>query len=86
MTARIAIYGAGAIGGYMGALLADTDAEVTLIARGPHLHPPCAGVSESHPVRKILEDRNQVHTPELHTELESSPITRNLLPLEKLWA
>tara|TARA_B100000676_G_scaffold24465_1_gene21991 strand:- start:10332 stop:11327 length:996 start_codon:yes stop_codon:yes gene_type:complete len=37
MTARIAIYGAGAIGGYMGALLADTDAEVTLIARGPHL-------------------------------------------------
>lgn len=34
---RIAIYGAGAIGGYLGALLADTQAEVTLIARGPHL-------------------------------------------------
>ena len=34
---RIAIYGAGAIGGYLGALLADTDAELTLIARGPHL-------------------------------------------------
>ncbi|MBT5435670.1 MAG: 2-dehydropantoate 2-reductase [Alphaproteobacteria bacterium] len=34
---RIAIYGAGAIGGYMGALLSDTTAEVTLIARGPHL-------------------------------------------------
>jgi len=37
MATRIAIYGAGAIGGYMGALLADTAAEVTLIARGPHL-------------------------------------------------
>ncbi len=34
---KIAIYGAGAIGGYLGALLADTQAEVTLIARGPHL-------------------------------------------------
>jgi 2-dehydropantoate 2-reductase len=34
---KIAIYGAGAIGGYLGALLADTDADVTLIARGPHL-------------------------------------------------
>lgn len=38
---KIAIYGAGAIGGYMGAKLAstakETDAEVTLIARGPHL-------------------------------------------------
>ena len=34
---RIAVFGAGAIGGYLGALLADTAAEVTLIARGPHL-------------------------------------------------
>jgi 2-dehydropantoate 2-reductase len=34
---KICIYGAGAIGGYLGALLAGTDAEVTLIARGPHL-------------------------------------------------
>ena len=34
---RIAIYGAGAIGGYLGAKLATTDAEVSLIARGPHL-------------------------------------------------
>lgn len=34
---KIAIYGAGAIGGYMGAKLAATDAEITLIARGPHL-------------------------------------------------
>jgi 2-dehydropantoate 2-reductase len=34
---RIAIFGAGAIGGYMGAKLALAGTEVTLIARGPHL-------------------------------------------------
>lgn len=34
---RIAIYGAGAIGGHIGALLALQDVDVTLIARGPHL-------------------------------------------------
>jgi 2-dehydropantoate 2-reductase len=34
---KICVYGAGAIGGYLGAELARTDCEVTLIARGPHL-------------------------------------------------
>lgn len=34
---KICIYGAGAIGGYLGAELAATDAEVSLVARGPHL-------------------------------------------------
>jgi len=34
---KICIYGAGAIGAYLGALLAESGAEVTLIARGPHL-------------------------------------------------
>ncbi|WP_374372492.1 2-dehydropantoate 2-reductase [Dongia sp.] len=34
---RIAIYGAGAIGGLMGAHLARAGEDVTLIARGPHL-------------------------------------------------
>jgi len=34
---RIAIFGAGAIGGYMGAKLAAAGVDVTLIARGPHL-------------------------------------------------
>lgn len=34
---KIAIYGAGAIGGLMGAHLARAGEEVTLIARGPHL-------------------------------------------------
>jgi 2-dehydropantoate 2-reductase len=34
---KICIYGAGAIGGFMGAELADAGADVSLIARGPHL-------------------------------------------------
>ena len=34
---RICIYGAGAIGGYLGVQLARAGEEVTLIARGPHL-------------------------------------------------
>ncbi len=34
---KIAIYGAGAIGGYIGALLAKAGEDVSLIARGPHL-------------------------------------------------
>ncbi len=34
---KICIYGAGAIGGYLGAELASADLDVTLIARGPHL-------------------------------------------------
>ncbi len=34
---KIAIYGAGAIGGYVGALLSDSGADVSLIARGAHL-------------------------------------------------
>jgi len=34
---KICIYGAGAIGAYLGALLADAECEVSFIARGPHL-------------------------------------------------
>ncbi len=34
---KICIYGAGAIGGYMGAKLALAGADVSLVARGPHL-------------------------------------------------
>ncbi|MGR3468060.1 MAG: 2-dehydropantoate 2-reductase [Shimia sp.] len=34
---RVCIFGAGAIGGYLGAKLAQAGADVTLIARGPHL-------------------------------------------------
>ncbi|MEM7523843.1 MAG: 2-dehydropantoate 2-reductase N-terminal domain-containing protein, partial [Pseudomonadota bacterium] len=34
---KICIFGAGAIGGYLGAKLAAVGAEVSLVARGPHL-------------------------------------------------
>jgi 2-dehydropantoate 2-reductase len=34
---KICVFGAGAIGGYMGVKLAQADAEVSLVARGPHL-------------------------------------------------
>lgn len=34
---RIAVYGAGAVGGYFGGRLAEAGEEVSLIARGPHL-------------------------------------------------
>ncbi|MDA8525277.1 hypothetical protein N9K56_02935 [Planktomarina temperata] len=34
---NICIFGAGAIGGYMGAKLAAAGADVSLVARGPHL-------------------------------------------------
>ncbi|HID67509.1 MAG TPA: 2-dehydropantoate 2-reductase [Roseibacterium sp.] len=34
---KICIFGAGAIGGYLGAKLAATGADVSLVARGPHL-------------------------------------------------
>ena len=37
MSTKICIYGAGAIGGYMGAMLAKAGADVSLVARGPHL-------------------------------------------------
>ena len=34
---RIAVFGAGGVGGYLGAMLAQADEEVALIARGEHL-------------------------------------------------
>ncbi|MEM1316309.1 MAG: 2-dehydropantoate 2-reductase N-terminal domain-containing protein, partial [Pseudomonadota bacterium] len=34
---KICVFGAGAIGGYMGAKLAQAGADVSLVARGPHL-------------------------------------------------
>ncbi len=34
---RICIYGAGAIGGHLGVKLARAGADVTFVARGPHL-------------------------------------------------
>jgi 2-dehydropantoate 2-reductase len=40
---KICIFGAGAIGGYMGAKLAEAGADISLVARGPHLAAMQAG-------------------------------------------
>lgn len=47
---RICVYGAGAIGGYLGARLALAGADVTLIARGPHLE-----AMRAHGVRLLID-------------------------------
>ncbi len=48
---KICIFGAGAIGGYMGAKLARAGAEVSLVARGPHL-----AAMQANGLRLIEED------------------------------
>lgn len=52
---RIAIFGAGAIGGYLGALLEQAGAEVSLIARGQHL-----AAMRKEGIRLISEDKEYV--------------------------
>jgi 2-dehydropantoate 2-reductase len=52
---RIAILGAGSIGGYLGALLAESGAEVTFIARGANLD-----AIRSQGMKVILEDGREV--------------------------
>ena len=47
---KICIFGAGAIGGYMGAKLAQAGADVSLVARGPHL-----AAMQKHGLRLIEE-------------------------------
>jgi len=53
---RICIYGAGAIGGYLGAMLSQTEAEVSLIARGPHLQ-----AMQNQGLRLLTEAGESVH-------------------------
>lgn len=55
---KICIYGAGAIGGYMGAKLALAGADVSLVARGPHL----AAIA-SHGLTLIEEGQDPVTVP-----------------------
>jgi 2-dehydropantoate 2-reductase len=55
---KIAIFGAGAIGGYLGAKLTQRgDADVTLIARGAHL-----AAMQQHGLRLIEEDGSEIVT------------------------
>jgi len=66
---KICVFGAGAIGGYMGAKLAQAGAEVSLVARGPHLAAMKArglrlieeesGTDETVPVR-VAEDASEL--------------------------
>ena len=51
---KICIYGAGAIGGYLGAKLALAGEQVTLIARGAHLQ-----AMQQHGLRLMAEDQTQ---------------------------
>ncbi len=55
---KIAIYGAGAIGGYLGAQLSLAGEDVTLIARGPHLE-----AMRSRGVRLIIDEEEHVARP-----------------------
>jgi 2-dehydropantoate 2-reductase len=55
---RICIYGAGAIGGYMGVLLSRAGAEVSLVARGAHLE-----AMRQNGVRLLIGDAEHVAHP-----------------------
>jgi len=55
---RVCIYGAGAIGGYLGVQLALAGEEVTLIARGPHLQ-----AMQRNGLRLLIGDEERVAHP-----------------------
>ena len=63
---RIAIFGAGAIGGYLGAKLARAGVDVVLIARGPHL-----AAMRAHGLRVIEGDDDFVAHPECTDDLNA---------------
>lgn len=52
---RVCIYGAGAIGGYLGVLLHRAGADVSLVARGPHL-----AAMQASGVRLLMEDGQEL--------------------------
>lgn len=54
---KICVFGAGAIGGYMGAKLAQAGADVSLVARGPHL-----AAMQAHGLR-LIEEAGEVTVP-----------------------
>ena len=55
---KICIYGAGAIGGYLGVQLASAGEDVTLIARGPHLE-----AMRKNGVRLLIDGEERVAHP-----------------------
>ena len=56
---RICIYGAGAIGGYIGARLSLSGVDVTLVARGPHLQ-----AMNKHGLKIIVDSKEEMAYPE----------------------
>jgi 2-dehydropantoate 2-reductase len=62
---RICIYGAGAIGGYIGALLTTQDLDVTLVARGPHL-----AAMQANGLRLLIDGAEHV----VHPRLTDNPV------------
>ena len=64
---RFAVLGAGAIGGYVGAALANGGADVTLIARGPHLR-----AIQDHGIRVLSERGDFSATPVATDSIEAA--------------
>jgi len=75
---KICIYGAGAIGGYVGAMLSRAGADVSLIARGPHL----AAIREKGLRLKSAEDDFTVHPRATDDPSELGPQDYVLLTLK----
>ena len=67
---KICIYGAGAIGAYLGAELVDAGYDVTLIARGPHLAAMQAQTAAL-PAVKAVTNRGQTLEIEVHQTQEA---------------
>ena len=66
---KICIYGAGAIGGYLGVLLKQGGADVSLIARGAHLK-----AIKAHGLKLVTAGRDQVaHMPATSDPAELGP-------------
>ena len=59
---KICIFGAGAIGGYMGVKLAQVGADVSLVARGPHLE-----AMKKNGLR-LIEEENDITVPVMASE------------------
>ncbi len=66
---KVAIFGAGAIGGYLGAKLAKVGVDVTLIARGPHL----AAIRKHGLTLETLDDRFTVKPHATDKPAEAGP-------------
>jgi 2-dehydropantoate 2-reductase len=70
---KLCIYGAGAIGGFLGAKLALAGEDVTLVARGPHLK-----AMQERGVRLLVEGRERIVHPSCTGE-ESLPGTQDVV-------